>query len=536
VSAPHLGPGHVVAGKYTIRSLLAFGGATATYHATDAQGGQVALKLLDPALGQRADVMSELERVRAATSALAGASVLPTLDAGYDASTSAPFQTSELLTIPALSRLLDNGPLSAEVVSMILRGLALAIDSAHASGLCHLALKPTNLFVGPAPHYPVLVTDFSARVIRDAIPTHEAYALSAPWSAPEQLQSGVQQTSAADVYAAALIAFYALVGRSYWRTCQSSPVDVQALQQEMYAPHVPVSARAQEYGRPLHPAYDAGFARALAFQPAERLASVGQLVQTLWPGLPTQAAAGYGASPRAGYPAASYPEAVPSSPYAAAPPPQPSSPVASYQPTPAGAVSTPAPVPAAGPHPGTPGLPAFPEPVQKAKPRGMLPVIIGIVGAVLLGGGAVAYLFLRTPVGKGEPVASAAPTSRASSVEVDTTTASSGSAETPASTAPDGGEPDASADAGGGETVEVTFVCVPDCDEVVLDGERQKDPSQPVQLLPGKHTVQVAKAGYVPRKDTFEVELGKPIEKKYPLVRVTTTPKRPCGKFLKRCD
>ncbi|MBW2523821.1 MAG: hypothetical protein JRI23_06585, partial [Deltaproteobacteria bacterium] len=91
--------------------------------------------------------------------------------------------------------------------------------------------------------------------------------------------------------------------------------------------------------------------------------------------------------------------------------------------------------------------------------------------------------------------------------------------------------------ADGGGTVEVTFVCVPECDKLVVDGEEVEKPSEPQQLLPGKHTVEATKQGYVPRKESVEVELGDPIEKKIVLVRITAAPrKKNCGKFLKRCD
>ena len=70
MTAPHLGPGHAVAGRYTIRALLGFTGEAATYHAASSQGQEVVLKLFDPAIGQRADVMSQLERTQAQVAAM----------------------------------------------------------------------------------------------------------------------------------------------------------------------------------------------------------------------------------------------------------------------------------------------------------------------------------------------------------------------------------------------------------------------------------------------------------------------------------
>ena len=70
-----------------------------------------------------------------------------------------------------------------------------------------------------------------------------------------------------------------------------------------------------------------------------------------------------------------------------------------------------------------------------------------------------------------------------------------------------------------------------------MDGEAIEKPNEAVPLLPGKHTVLVSKRGYIPRKEIITVELGGPIEKKFVLVKLgKKPPKRPCGKFLKRCD
>jgi len=579
VTAPHLGPGHVIAGKYTIRSLLAFAGATATYHATDPQGGQVALKLLDPAIGQRADVMGALDRVSSECALLARHSVLPVLDAGYDVTTGAPFRATEFLTIPSLGRLVETGPLSEDVTAAIIRGASIALDVAHSRGMFHHALKPTNLFVGPAPHYPVLVSDFGTRLIHEAVPTQEMYSIAAPWLAPEQLYPGVPVGPQTDVYAMALLTFYALTGRSYWWSCQASPPDIQAWQQEIVAPHVPASTRARELGRGLNPALDSLFARALAVNPGERPLTVGEFAQLLssFSAVAAPQAApvktenipqyqGYPPVPAGhGYPPAQGPAPQPDSattsgatvafpmpegppggqppygpaadPYAAAMDPQygagPAAPAGAALGAQAGAPQV------------TPGLPTFHDPAPKKK-AGMLPVIIGVSAAVLVGGATVAFLFLRTPRSS-KPVSVGSDSSASASSVSASKGSPDSSASSTASSAPAGSgsaeeKSDAGAPAEPDKTVDVKFVCAPGCDKILVDGEEVKDVEAPVKLLPGKHTVEASKQGYATKKDDITVELTgtQPVEKKIVLVPSgptgpVTPGKKKCGKFLKRC-
>src|SRR5688500_4641641 len=113
---------------------------------------------------------------------------VPVADSGYDQTTSAPFSVCERVQYPSLAPMGERRPLAPAIVGKVIEGLARALETAHAAQLFHLALKPANIFVGPAPQYPVRLADFGASVVRSTSPTHEAYAQSAPWWAPEQLQ------------------------------------------------------------------------------------------------------------------------------------------------------------------------------------------------------------------------------------------------------------------------------------------------------------------------------------------------------------
>lgn len=164
----------------------------------------------------------------------------------------------------------------------------------------------------------------------------------------------------------------------------------------------------------------------------------------------------------------------------------------------------------------------------------MLPVIIGMAAAVVIGGAGVAFLFVRSP-GETESVASAGsanPEASASGVAA----GGSPSSDPKASGSGEG-------DTGGGgpgtevEKVEVTIKCVPVCDEILIDNEKVEKPGEKLELLPGKHTVKASKAGYITRSETIDVEVGKPFEKDYPLIKIQQAPPRskPCSQFIRPC-
>jgi serine/threonine protein kinase len=527
VTAPHLAPGHTIAGRYTIRAILGFSGEAATYHAVATSGHEVVLKLFDPAIGQRADVMGRLEQVNASIAQLPLQLVVPVADSGYDMSTSAPFVVSERVQHPSLATLVaQQGPLPPAVVARIFENLGQVLDACHARQVAHLALKPTNIFVGPAPDYAVRVCDFGASVIRSTSPTHEAFAKSAPWWSPEQLQPAAVLSAPADVFSAALMAFHALTGRSFWTSCQSSPPDLATWQVEVMAPRPMASQRAAQLGASLPPALDAMFARALSVHQGERPRSVGELAHAL--------AESSGGAYRSGYAGgiAAAPTAV--FPQTAGYPPAPGP----VQPTALGA--RPAAPPGAAGYPGiqaapqvaTPGLPPIP-PAEPKKPGSLKPVLIGVGAALVLA--IVAAVVLLRPKGSSEsaastsePVSVPAPAASAPEPEATPSASASAPAEAASATTP---ASDVAA-----EKVELTLVCMPSCDEILVDNEKLEkiEEKTVVPLIPGKHTVEARKSGgYTVFKETLDVD--KATTKEVRLYKLGPAPApvaRPCVRTI----
>ncbi len=522
MTAPHLAPGHVVAGKYTLRALLGFTGEVATYHAASADGREVVVKLYDPAVGQRADVMAQLDRERQLIARLPPASVVAAFDAGYDASTGAPFSVAEHLQIPSLAKLIETGPLSPEVVAAVVRGVAYVLDAAHGVGLSHLALKPTNVFVGPAPSYPVRITDFDASVIRRTSPaTHEVYAQSAPWWAPEQLQPAAVLGPATDVFSTALLAFYALTGRTYWLSCQMSPPDLPNWQVELMGQRSPVSQRARELGSVVNPLFDGVFGRALSLNQQDRPQSSMEIANVL------AAAVGNEQAPQTmAFPDSFDNGSVADAPYLAKPGEQGGYVATGASMGEAGGPGGPlGPTGAAGPDGGAAALPPFPQPVQKKSSSPTTAIVIGVIVAVLFGGGAMALLFMRSPSSESPSATASGAASETAATSVDTApepapasapapaAATSGSAPEPSAEPATSAEPE-------GAKVSVFFRCTPKCDRIELDGKAVEKPEEKLELEPGKHRIVLIKRGYLIHKEDIVVEAGKPIDKTIKLVKI----------------
>lgn len=562
MSAPRVAPGTIIAGKYQVRNCIGHSGSAATYLAMSADGREVVLKMFDPAIRQRADIMGDIERTYAATNALPHDVAVPLLDAGYDTATLAPFSVSERILLPSLPQLVAQRPLSPEDAARLLELLAHLLDQAHARGFCHHALKPANIFVGFAQGQGVRVTDFGAGLARSAVPSQEGYALDMPWVSPEQVQ-GAPATVAADVFGAALVVFYALTGASYFRSCHGT-LDVAAWQHELMGPRVPASVRAKELGIHLPPALDAVLGRALAVDPAGRYRSVGEFA-TLFE---ATVSAGGEAQATLVVPASALGLAV------GAPPPSTPSPAA-------GQVPLRAPAPVAAPLVASTLLSAQPQifpygqPLPEAAAEGSLgetaagrsvgsrnpprrggtkqlvPILVGLAVLLLLGGAAAAWVVMGKKGDSGasrgastkpsaDAVSSASATTAvppASSVEAPPPAASE-AAPTPSGSA-------AEVDAGPAAP-EARFVCDPECDEIKCD-DKPTELGKPVVLTPGKHVIVASKAGYLSVREVMTVKPGEAIEKQFKLFPKPAAPtssgtapatgsgKQPCGGFLKRC-
>ncbi|HVL82016.1 MAG TPA: PASTA domain-containing protein, partial [Actinomycetota bacterium] len=249
VSAPRppVGAGVVLDERYELVEPIGRGGTAEVWRARDTRlSREVAVKVLSAASATDPAHRNRLEREARALAALAHPNVVHIYDYGEQPSASGspmPFIVMELVAGPDLQQQVSaSGPLepaeAAEVTATILE----AVEEAHRIGIVHGDLKPANVYM--APQGPK-VGDFGvARILAEE--TGHTVPTATPSYAPPELLRGERPGPAADVYAAACIAFELLTGRppfvgdSFWslsnQHLNDPPPDLRELVSAIPAP------------------------------------------------------------------------------------------------------------------------------------------------------------------------------------------------------------------------------------------------------------------------------------------------------------
>jgi len=281
VSAPRplINAGTILAGRWQIQDFIGSGETGEVYGVRDMHStGTFALKLFWPnALGQ-SELWSAVQQTARTASGLGVDGVARTHDFGIDANSARPFYVAERVAWSSLAdRVRLRGPLTPAEMAVAFSVLARALDAAHGIGLVHRDLKPENVFVAPENANWVRISDFGVSLLRAASPPPPGWGGTAGWVAPDAADPNARATPAMDVYALGLVTFFALSGGALHRAARVSPIDPNALWQELGAPLDSASLRARELGAAIDPAFDAWFQRAVAPNPQGRFNSVGEM-------------------------------------------------------------------------------------------------------------------------------------------------------------------------------------------------------------------------------------------------------------------
>jgi serine/threonine protein kinase len=207
--------GRVIAARYSLIERLGSGGTGTVWRGFDQQlQREVAIKEVRLAPG-----LLEEERARVGEQALQEARhsarlTHPRIVAVYDLVSEAgrPYLVMQYVPGRMLQAVVhEEGPLPVPRVRMIAGQLLEALETAHAAGVVHRDVKPSNVMV--AQDGSVLLTDFSlAKPVQGQTTTGVGWMSSPGYTAPERVVSG-PVGPAADLFGLGATLYFALEGR-----------------------------------------------------------------------------------------------------------------------------------------------------------------------------------------------------------------------------------------------------------------------------------------------------------------------------------
>ncbi|AUX45504.1 uncharacterized protein SOCE26_069960 [Sorangium cellulosum] len=267
-----LGPGHVIAGRYELRSRLGAGGMGSVWRALDhAVEEEVAVKVLLADWSNEPVMVARFRRELRLARKISHPSVCRVFDLGE--ADGLRFLTMELIEGQTLRALLAEGPLDPRRALSILQQVASGLAAAHDQGIIHRDLKPENVLVrrdGRA-----IVADFGlARGVLAQPSIVGSIAGTPSYMSPEQLR-GEPLGPTSDIFALGILGFELLTGRSPFGAGAPATVMSAILRdapQRLEAPALPEGAAR---------ALDELLARALRKRPEERFPSAGSFEAAL---------------------------------------------------------------------------------------------------------------------------------------------------------------------------------------------------------------------------------------------------------------
>lgn len=390
-------------GRYVLSRKLGAGGMAEVWEAFD-EGlhRSVAVKVVRDEIAGEAEFRERFIREARLAAGLEHPRILPIYDFGTEAGVT--YLVMPLLPGGSLRERIA-GPMHPEEAIDCLASIAAALDHAHARGVLHRDVKPSNVLVDASGS--LLLADFGlakSTAVSSELTAAGMVVGTPAYMAPEQA-IGRPVDARADQYALGVLAFELLTGRTPFRSESPFAVLDKHLREappppSTFVPSLPASV-------------DAVLARALAKQPQDRFATCREMVEALAGALgvsvpvrPATAVRPVGALD---------PTWIAGS--GAAPPPI-ATPPPSWPPPPPANVTLPAPKTAV----------TLRRPAASGLPAGAVAAIA--VAALLLVGGmaAVGWFFFARPKPGGEPSAAATPPAALPTAPIAPSTDASGDA------------------------------------------------------------------------------------------------------------
>ncbi len=255
-------------GHYQLQKLIGRGGMGEVYQAYDSDTDRiVALKVLPPHLAQDATFQERFRRESHAAAGVSNPHVVPIH--GYGEIDGRLYLDMRLIAGRNLGAILTKTgkPLDPTFVIGMVEQVAEALDGAHAAGLIHRDVKPSNILI--ADNDFVYLIDFGlARTAGDSGMTTAGSTLGTlAYMAPERFDAG-KVDPRSDIYALACVLYECLTGER--------PYPSDSLEQQIAGHMVSPPPRASDKD-PRLAAFDEVIAKGMAKKPSKRYQSAGAL-------------------------------------------------------------------------------------------------------------------------------------------------------------------------------------------------------------------------------------------------------------------
>lgn len=204
-------------GGYELGELLGKGGMGEVYAAREPRTERiVAVKVLPPELAQRAEPLGRFQREAEVLRQLDHPNVVHILGAGM--ADDLHYLVMELVDGDTLSERIKRGAGFSRAEAVALVGdVARALDAAHAAGIVHRDVKPSNILLRPtAEGVEGVLTDFGiAKLVSEQTGglTESNLVGTLDYIAPEQIMASRSIDHRADIYALGVIAYQLLTGQ-----------------------------------------------------------------------------------------------------------------------------------------------------------------------------------------------------------------------------------------------------------------------------------------------------------------------------------
>ena len=241
--------GELLGPRYEVQRLLGRGAIACTHLVREVESGQpLVARVLHREITQDDTARAHIRRLTRAGLALAHPNIVRTFAMAGD-DEPVPYAICEYVAGTDLATMIRHeGRLPEDRAVRIARDIAAALELAHANGLVHGSLRPTDVLVdGTTGH--AKVYEFDSPLFGDF-----GFLSSPKYAAPEQLQDpGSGPRASADVFALGVILFEMLTGADPFpadstmqqmvRKLEQPPIPLRTLRPDASEPLVPLLAR-----------------------------------------------------------------------------------------------------------------------------------------------------------------------------------------------------------------------------------------------------------------------------------------------------